>query len=713
MSIRIRFIFALSLIAVAFTCSLLALQLGFSQLKQNNHIVAIAEHQPILLQRISLQLALLAACPINSTDIAKRLNSDINQLHHNRVELLAYPEQPLSVKNLYFGPQKLDQRTKVFASNAANFLNTASNCQSLPPELSIQQSSALLTELKQVAQVFENEAKLKTQNIEKIAVWVWLGFLLLLMLIFMFVLNPMQEKIKQSIETLKDNAVKAQIAEKQALEASHLKSEFLASMSHELRTPMNGLFGMIELALDNPKNTKSYLKKAKNAGKQLLVLINDVLDLSKIESGQLVIERTSFDLFQLIENVTAMQAVNCRLKHLQFDYHQDSDLPNFIISDPTRIAQVMNNLLSNAVKFTHSGKIELSIGLIVKNHQTWLNIKVQDTGIGLDEHTLKSLFNRFEKPDSEQTRLYGGAGLGLPIAQKIAELLNGQLTVQSELTKGSCFQFSLPIEIDNRQSQSAKPGLTLHCAIIDDLKISRDYLDRLATLNGFDVTQFSQSSEFLADNITKFEIIIIDQALLQMNQFEFLLELKSRQLKPFPHIMVVASEQEDQECPEPLAGLIWRTLTKPVQRKDFDQHLTELLQRRKQEFKALSEGVHDKKILVVEDNEINAEVVKVMLESSGYQVTIATDGEIALKACILEQFDLIIMDLQMPNMDGVTATDKLRNELKFANPIIALTANAFMEDRERCSEVGMTDFLAKPIDRMTLLACIQRHLHNE
>jgi signal transduction histidine kinase/CheY-like chemotaxis protein len=710
MPIKTRYIIALCLIALTVSSSALILNYIFKTQENDAYIVNIAGQQRMLSQRIALFITRLSYCPADSLSLQDSLITSIEQFQNNQLYLSALDSLPLEVKALYFGPANLVKDSDTYVQQAKEFLESEQSCGQLPLHFTTTQSDSLLFRLNQAVEAFEAAASQRVLHVKQIEMFLWIFTLLLLLLEALFIFRPMEIKIKRNLASLNTALHKAEEAEQQALKASKAKSEFLASMSHELRTPMNGLFGMIELAIDNPIKSNDYLKKAKSAGNQLLVLINDLLDLSKIEAGKLRIERAPFDLLQLIDDVSSIQSATCRLKNLDFIYNKQTDLPLHIIGDPTRIAQVMHNLLSNAAKFTDKGCVELRIGVYIKDKKLWLTIVVQDSGIGISADKIQHIFNKFEQADQSTTRLYGGTGLGLSIANELTHLMQGSLTVESTEGEGSCFTFALPIEIDHTNSENFAPKVKLHCAIVDDLQTSRDYLSHLTTSKGFYTETFSDAKSFLNSNIKQFDVLILDLSMPNIDGVELIEKLIERDINPLPYIILISAVIEHLDCSNKIRSLIWRTHAKPIHRQELESDLRELQNlhhRLDNENTALSSHHH---ILVVEDNEINAEVVKTILQSSGYQVSVASDGQKALNACIFEKFDLILMDMQMPVMDGISATIKLRTELNFTQPIVALTANAFAEDRERCMQAGMVDLIAKPIDKVALLSCIRKQL---
>jgi CheY-like chemotaxis protein len=288
--------------------------------------------------------------------------------------------------------------------------------------------------------------------------------------------------------------------------------------------------------------------------------------------------------------------------------------------------------------------------------------------------------------------------------------MKGELEVTSELGKGSSFTLSIPIEVDKDKIENINPEVQLKCAIVDDLITSREYIQHIAELQGMSTTVFESAKAFLEGDSAEYDILIVDLSMPELTGVDLIEEILNKNAAKLPYIILVSAMIEHLECSDDIRRIIWRTHAKPIVREELEVDLRQLQKIHLHQASNIVQPQTKFKILVAEDNEINAEVVKTMLETSGYDVSIVGDGEKAINACIFEEFDLILMDLQMPVMDGLTATAKLKTEINFKKPIIALTANAYVEDREKCKSVGMADFLSKPIDKVSLLTMIQKYL---
>ena len=481
-------------------------------------------------------------------------------------------------------------------------------------------------------------------------------------------------------------------------------------MSHELRTPMNGLFGMIELAIDNPEKSGIYLKKAKTAGRQLLVLINDILDISKIEAGKIKIEQAPVDLLQVLDDVVSLQRVYCQRKGLAFKYIKDPSLPHVIKGDITRISQILHNLLNNAIKFTEQGSVTLKVDYASQEDGNLLTFDIIDTGIGIASPKLKTIFRKFEQADQSTTREFGGTGLGLSIAKQLANLMGGDIEVRTVLGEGSTFTFHLKVEETHLPEIAIETNVNLRCAIIDDLQTSREYFEHVVTSMSIKPTCYESASAYLNDNPLGYEVIILDLSMPEMSGADLIEQLKTMSPASLPKIILISAELERLKDEGDIQALIWKTHAKPINRRELENDLAKLIEKQPINQQNMLSINKKKRILLAEDNEINAEIVKAILQNEGYKFLHVKNGSDAVDVCKNHNFDLILMDCNMPIMGGIEASVLLRKTLDVKTPIVALTANAFAEDKDECIAAGMDDFLAKPLDKDTLLLCIRKYL---
>lgn len=505
----------------------------------------------------------------------------------------------------------------------------------------------------------------------------------------------------------------------QAEAASKAKSDFVANMSHEIRTPMNAVIGLTQLLLGTTLTDKQhdYLSKISVASTSLLGILNDILDYSKIEAGRMQIERRGFNLETLIKGVADIFTLPASTKNIELIFGVAENVPQVIMSDQLRITQILNNLIGNAIKFTSSGRVKVNVAY---SHST-LSFEINDSGIGMSEDQVKAIFQPFVQADVSTTRKFGGTGLGLAITQHLVRLLEGEIGVSSELGKGSTFWFNLPVEVTDNinmvsHTQLSNIGKVL---IVDDSEESRKILSAYLDQWGISWVQADSAESGLSTIIkaesekVPFDLLLIDWKMPSKSGLWLAQEIRQayiqKELQKLPVIAMVTAYDKDELVKEAVAFEVQPKayLTKPILPSQFFDLLSQCsgLQR---SISAIStdtnkldtiDDIRGARILLVEDNLVNQEVASAILERLDLHVTVVNNGAEAVEECSQENFDLVLMDIQMPVMDGFEATAKIRMlENWSTKPIIALSAAALDEDRKKSMSAGMNGHLAKPIN---------------
>ncbi|KPA09409.1 multi-sensor hybrid histidine kinase, partial [Candidatus Magnetomorum sp. HK-1] len=545
--------------------------------------------------------------------------------------------------------------------------------------------------------------------------------------------NSMADKIQILIKELHESKKKSE-------QASMAKGTFLSNMSHEIRTPMNAVIGLTSLALKTDLTSKQmdYLVKIKDSADALLCIINDILDYSKIEAGKMDIECIPFDINDMLANISNIVQIKAEEKNLELFFATNKNVPPGLIGDPLRLSQILINLINNAIKFTEKGQVAVSTKLLSEYQEknksmVILRFMVSDTGIGMTKDEVGRLFQSFTQIDKSITRKYGGTGLGLSICKNLVEMMGGKITIESNPGHGSTFTFNVKLQkqesYTKKQWHTPKKLTGINVLVVDDNSSSREILTDLLESFSFVVTQASSGGEAIKivkknDTDNPIRLILMDKKMPGMDGIEATRCIKKEMsLSQVPAILMVTAYGREEVRKLATNAGIDAFLLKPINASVLFNSIMEVMgeiesktplisqdNSEAHEIEKLVTHIRGAKILLAEDNEINQQVATEMLEYEGFDVTIANNGREAINLVKNNEFDAVLMDIQMPEMDGLTATKRIREFQTISSkiPIIAMTAHAIKGEKEKYLETGMDDYISKPVDNIELFKVLSK-----